>query len=87
MVYAQYLCKGASIAVECKEGNSKLKFKKEVKTDKHGDFKVHLVFQVSKHVRRIKGCTLKFLSSNEAHCVVSSTATSFSLSLKSRRQR
>ncbi|XP_057447768.1 vegetative cell wall protein gp1-like [Lotus japonicus] len=78
---------GASVAVECKVGNSKPRFKKEVKTNEHGEFKVQLPFHVRKHVRRIKGCTFKLLSSSEPHCAVASAASSSSsLSLKSRKQ-
>ncbi|XP_041002532.1 vegetative cell wall protein gp1 isoform X2 [Juglans microcarpa x Juglans regia] len=77
---------GASVAVECKPGTSKPSFRKEVKTDKNGEFKVHLPFSVSKHVERIEGCAVKLVSSSEPHCAVASTATSSSLHLKSRNQ-
>nr|KYP76452.1 hypothetical protein KK1_020696 [Cajanus cajan] len=79
---------GASVAVECKDGygSSKPRFRKEVKTDEHGEFKVQLPFSVSKHVKRIKGCTVKLISSSEPYCAVASAATSSSLRLKSRKQ-
>ncbi|KAG7986406.1 hypothetical protein I3843_03G077500 [Carya illinoinensis] len=77
---------GASVAVECKPGTSKPSFRKEVKTDLNGEFKVHLPFSVSKHVKRIEGCAVKLVSSSEPHCPVASTATSSSLHLKSRKQ-
>ncbi|TKY65030.1 Pollen Ole e 1 allergen/extensin [Spatholobus suberectus] len=79
---------GASVAVECKDGygSSKLRFRKEVKTDEHGEFKVQLPFSVSKHVKRIKGCSVKLISSSEPYCAVASAATSSSLRLKSRKQ-
>ncbi|KAJ1406498.1 Pollen protein Ole e I like [Sesbania bispinosa] len=79
---------GASVAVECKDGyeNSKPSFRKEVKTDEHGEFRVQLPFSVSKHVKRIKGCTVKLLSSSEPYCAVASAANSSSLRLKSRKQ-
>lgn len=78
---------GASVAVECKDGNSKPRFRKEVKTNEHGEFKVQLPFSVSKHVKRIKGCTVKLVSSSEPYCAVaSSSSSSSSLRLKSRRQ-
>ncbi|XP_061366887.1 proline-rich receptor-like protein kinase PERK2 [Gastrolobium bilobum] len=76
---------GASVAVECKDGNSKPRFKKEVKTDEHGEFKVKLPFSVRKHVKRMKGCTFKLISSSEPNCAVASAATSSLLSLKSRK--
>lgn len=79
---------GASVAVECKDGygSSKPRFRKEVKTDEHGKFNVQLPFSVSKHVKRIKGCTVKLISSSEPYCAVASEATSSSLRLKSRKQ-
>lgn len=80
-----FLCVGASIAVECKDGSSKPTFRKEAKTNEHGKFKVQLPFSVSKHVKRIKGCTVKLINSSEPYCAVASAATSSSLRLKSRR--
>ncbi|XP_027352992.1 vegetative cell wall protein gp1-like [Abrus precatorius] len=79
---------GASVAVECKDGygSSKSRFRKEVKTDEHGEFKVQLPFSVSKHVKRIKGCTVTLLSSSEPYCAVASAATSSSIRLKSKKQ-
>ncbi|XP_057436177.1 36.4 kDa proline-rich protein-like [Lotus japonicus] len=79
---------GASVAVECKDGDgsSNSSFKKEVKTDEHGKFRVHLPFSVSKHVKRIKRCSVKLISSSEPYCAVASAATSSSLHLKSRKQ-
>ncbi|KAK7295540.1 hypothetical protein RJT34_18450 [Clitoria ternatea] len=79
---------GASVAVECKDGylSSKPRFRKEVKTDEHGEFRVQLPFSVSKHVKKIKGCTVRLISSNEPYCAVASAATSSSLRLKSRKQ-
>ncbi|KAF8399660.1 hypothetical protein HHK36_015530 [Tetracentron sinense] len=77
---------GASVAVECGDGNSKPSFHEEVKTNKNGVFKVHLPFSVSKHVKRIKRCSVKLISSSEPFCAVAATATSSLLQLKSRKQ-
>nr|ACJ85269.1 unknown [Medicago truncatula] len=79
---------GASVEVECKDGNeiSKPRFKKQVKTNEHGEFKIQLPFSVSKHVKRIKGCVVKLVSSNEPFCSIASAASSSSLHLKSRKQ-
>ncbi|XP_058070564.1 pollen-specific leucine-rich repeat extensin-like protein 4 [Magnolia sinica] len=77
---------GASVAIECGDTGQKPSFQKEVKTNKHGEFKVHLPFAVGKHVRRIKKCSVKLISSSEPYCAVASTATSSSLHLKSRKQ-
>ncbi|PON42932.1 hypothetical protein PanWU01x14_278280 [Parasponia andersonii] len=78
---------GASVAVECKYGKtSKPIFREEVKTNKHGEFEVHLPLSVSKHIKRIEGCSVTLISSSEPYCSVASTATSSSLHLKSRNQ-
>ncbi|PON82108.1 hypothetical protein TorRG33x02_221030 [Trema orientale] len=78
---------GASVAVECKYGKtSKPIFREEVKTNKHGEFEVHLPLSVSKHIKRIEGCSVTLISSSEPYCSVASTATSSSLHLKSRKQ-
>ncbi len=78
---------GASVAVECKGAtSSKPSFRKEVKTDDHGEFKVLLPFSVSEHVKTIEGCSVKLIGSSEPNCAVASTATSSSLHLKSRKQ-
>ena len=78
---------GATVAVECKNGSaSRQSFRKEVKTDKHGEFNVHLPFSISKHVKKIEGCSVTLISSSEPYCAVASTATSSSLHLKSRKQ-
>ncbi|KAK7381206.1 hypothetical protein VNO78_33737 [Psophocarpus tetragonolobus] len=77
---------GALVEVECKVGNSAPTFKKEVKTNEHGEFKVKLPFKVWKHAKIIKGCTFKLISSSEPHCAVASFSTSSSVSLKTRNQ-
>ncbi|RDX66071.1 hypothetical protein CR513_55205 [Mucuna pruriens] len=77
---------GASIGVECRDGNSIPRFKKEVITNEHGEFKVQLPFKVRKHAKRIKGCTFKLIRSSEPHCALASAATSSSMSLKTRKQ-
>ncbi|KAK6152647.1 hypothetical protein DH2020_012286 [Rehmannia glutinosa] len=76
----------ASVAVECKDTNSRPSFRQEVKTDNHGEFKVHLPFPVSKHVKKIKGCSVKLISSNKPYCSIAATATSSNLHLKSRKE-
>ncbi|KAF7803112.1 proline-rich extensin-like protein EPR1 [Senna tora] len=83
---SSHFISGASVAVECKDGNSKPRFKKEAKTNDHGEFQVELPFSVSKHMKRIKRCTVKLINSSEPYCAVASTATSSSLRLKSRKQ-
>eukprot|EP00258_Populus_trichocarpa_P039955 XP_024455974.1 formin-2-like isoform X1 [Populus trichocarpa] len=77
---------GAHVAVECKDEKSRPSFREEAKTDEHGEFKVHLPFSVSKHVKKIKRCSVELLSSSEPYCAVASTATSSSLRLKSRKE-
>ncbi|KAL2335384.1 hypothetical protein Fmac_016597 [Flemingia macrophylla] len=80
-----HLISGASVAVECKAGNSIRSFKKEVKTNELGEFKVQLPFRVMKHAKIINRCTFKIISSNDPQCVVASVATSTSMSLKTRK--
>ncbi|XVF31616.1 hypothetical protein REPUB_Repub17cG0006600 [Reevesia pubescens] len=77
---------GAYVAVQCEDGTSRPSFRQEVKTNRHGKFKVHLPFSVSKNVKKIKGCSVKLIRSSEPYCGVASTATSSSLHLKSRKQ-
>ncbi|GMP30813.1 hypothetical protein CsSME_00005305 [Camellia sinensis var. sinensis] len=78
---------GALVAVECRGTRSSTpSFHKEVKTNEHGEFKVHLPFSVTKQVKKIKKCSVKLISSSEPHCAVASTSTSSSLHLKSRNQ-
>ncbi|CDP02346.1 unnamed protein product [Coffea canephora] len=76
---------GASVAVECGEENSKPSFREVAKTNEHGEFKVHLPLSVSKHVKKIKGCSVKLISSSEPYCAVASTATSSPVHLRSRK--
>ncbi|KAI3452176.1 hypothetical protein Pfo_008841 [Paulownia fortunei] len=83
---ASHFIAGASVAVECKDTSSRPSFRQEVKTNKHGEFKIHLPFSVSKHVEKIRGCSVKLISSNEPFCSVAATATSSSLHLKSRKE-
>ncbi|KAG7609326.1 hypothetical protein ISN44_As05g014510 [Arabidopsis suecica] len=74
-----HLISGALVAVECIDENSKPSFRQEVKTDKRGEFKVKLPFSVSKHVKKIKRCSVKLLSSSQPYCSIASSATSSSL--------
>ncbi|CAL0299081.1 unnamed protein product [Lupinus luteus] len=85
--FGSHFISGASVAIECKDGKSKPRFKSEVKTNEHGEFEVQLPFLVSKYTKRIKGCTFKLISSSEPYCSVASKATSSSLNLKSRKQK
>ncbi|XP_052206085.1 pollen-specific leucine-rich repeat extensin-like protein 4 [Diospyros lotus] len=68
---------GALVAVEC-GGTS---FRRQVETNEKGDFRVHLPFSVSKHAKKIKGCSAKLISSSEPNCAVASPAASSSSSL------
>lgn len=91
-MYLKFMCfvlVGATVAVECKDSSnnsSRPNFRQLVKTNEHGEFKVHLPFSVSKHVRKIKACSVKLISSSEPFCAVASTATSSLLRLKSRKE-
>lgn len=73
--------------MECKEStNPTQNFHELVKTNENGEFKVHLPFSISKHMKKIKACSVKLISSNEPFCSVASTATSSSIHLKSRKE-
>ncbi|KAJ0232588.1 Proline-rich protein [Hirschfeldia incana] len=74
-----HLIPGAVVAVECIDENSKPSFRQEVKTDEHGEFKAKLPFSVSKHVKKIKRCSVKLLSSSQPYCSIAASATSSSL--------
>lgn len=73
------LVTGALVAVECTDENSKPSFRQEVKTDEHGEFKAKLPFSVNKHVKKIKRCSVKLLSSSQPYCSIAASATSSSL--------
>nr|GMD49835.1 vegetative cell wall protein gp1 [Ipomoea batatas] len=83
---ASHFISGASVAVECGHSRNGPSFRKEVKTDDHGEFRVHLPFSVSKHVKKIKGCSVKLINSSEPFCAVASSATSSSIHLKERKE-
>ncbi|CAA2981203.1 leucine-rich repeat extensin-like protein 3 [Olea europaea var. sylvestris] len=83
---ASHFISGASVAVECENTGSRPGFRQKVKTNEHGEFKVNLPFSVSKHVKKIRGCSVKLISSGEPFCTVAATATSSSLHLKSRKE-
>ncbi|KAK8491300.1 hypothetical protein V6N11_051312 [Hibiscus sabdariffa] len=86
---ATHFISGATVAVECRYGkSSRPSFRQQVKTNRHGEFRVHLPFSVSKHVKKIQGCSVKLIKSSEPYCAVASSATSSSssLHLKSRKQ-
>ncbi|XP_039028910.1 olee1-like protein [Hibiscus syriacus] len=83
---AHHFISGASVAVECKDGDSMLSFRQETKTDEHGEFKVRLPFSVTKRVKKIKRCSVKLVRSSEPYCAVASSAPSSSLNLKKTSQ-
>ncbi|XP_068669572.1 extensin-like [Aristolochia californica] len=82
---SSHFISGALVSVECGP-KSRPSFRNEVKTDEHGQFKVRLPFSVGKHMKQIKRCLVKLISSSEPYCSVASRATSTSLNLKSRKQ-
>ncbi|KAM0937533.1 hypothetical protein DsansV1_C25g0189501 [Dioscorea sansibarensis] len=71
---SSHLITGATVAVECAPS-----FREEVKTNEQGEFQVNLPLEVSKHIKRIKACSVKLISSNEPFCAVASSATSTTL--------
>ncbi|KZV51611.1 hypothetical protein F511_24984 [Dorcoceras hygrometricum] len=83
---AGHVIEGATVAVECKSTRWSRSFRQEVKTDDRGDFRVKLPFSVGKHAKKIEGCSVKLISSNEPYCAVAATAASTSLNLKAKRE-
>ncbi|KAL5723287.1 hypothetical protein ACHQM5_006702 [Ranunculus cassubicifolius] len=77
---------GASVAVKCGRGTLKTSFHKEVKTDRHGVFRAYLPTHVSKHLKSIKGCSVKLVRSSESSCPIASSSTSTSLQLKAAKE-
>ncbi|KAK1383489.1 Pollen Ole e 1 allergen/extensin [Heracleum sosnowskyi] len=84
---ASHFIAGASVAVECDATNSKPSFYKEVKTNKHGEFKVELRFSAAEHVKKILGCSVKLIRSSHPYCAVAATTTSSLFHLKSKSPR
>lgn len=74
--------------MECRDENtSKTSFKRQVKTNKNGKFKVVLPFSVAKHIKKIESCGVKLIKSSEPFCSVASSATSSSLKLKNSKNK
>lgn len=69
--------------VDCSNRAVKSSYRKVVKTDKDGVFRVLLPSEIGKHIKQIKACSVKLLSSNEPFCAVTASATSSSFHLKS----
>ncbi|PPE00119.1 hypothetical protein GOBAR_DD02836 [Gossypium barbadense] len=65
---AHHFISGASVAVECKDGDSRPSFRQVAKTNEQGEFKVRLPFSVTKHVKKVKGCSVKLVRSSEPYC-------------------
>lgn len=72
--------------VQCKDTRSRTIFQHRVETDSHGEFNVHLPFPVSKHVTKIRGCSVRLVNSNRPYCAIAASAASSALRrLKSRK--
>ncbi|XP_019185856.1 PREDICTED: vegetative cell wall protein gp1-like [Ipomoea nil] len=75
---------GAAVAVEC-GGEGRQSFREEVKTDGRGEFKVNLPFSVARGEKKIRGCSVRVISSGEPSCAVASAAATSSIRLKERK--
>lgn len=73
---------GASVMVDCGNQTTKGNFRKAVKTDKDGVFRVQLPSEIGKHIKKIKECSVMLISSNDPFCAVAASANSSSLNLK-----
>ncbi|XP_008785745.2 proline-rich protein 4-like [Phoenix dactylifera] len=76
---------GASVAVECGNAATKPSFRKEVKTNGRGVFRVRLPLEISEDVKLIESCSVELIRSNLPFCSVASSAISAGLRLKSIR--
>ncbi|CAN6477865.1 unnamed protein product [Victoria cruziana] len=76
---------GATVAVECGDGEERSTFKQEVQTDERGEFKAELPFPVNHNRKRIQKCSVMLVKSSEPDCSVISKAVSSTLKLKSER--
>lgn len=77
---------GALVAVECGNEISKPIFHREAKTNENGEFEVHLSMFVAKHIKKVEGCSVKLLKSDNPLCNVTSLAISSTPHLKSQKQ-
>ncbi|KAI3726190.1 hypothetical protein L1987_65987 [Smallanthus sonchifolius] len=75
---------GATVAVECGDGR-KQRFREEVKTNENGDFEAKLPVSVGKSLEKIKGCSVRLISSGKPFCSVAATATSSEIRYKSKK--
>ncbi|XP_020588567.1 uncharacterized protein LOC110030273 [Phalaenopsis equestris] len=78
---------GASVLVDCNNQITKSGFQNFVKTDKDGVFRVQLPSEISKHIKTIKQCSVKLISSNDPFCAVAAPPTSSSFHLKSTKNK
>ncbi|XP_030547855.2 leucine-rich repeat extensin-like protein 3 isoform X1 [Rhodamnia argentea] len=76
---------GAYVSIECENSSSSRSFQREVRTNKHGRFKVLLPPSVGKDAQRIEGCTVKLIRSSEPGCGAVSLGISSRLRLKLKR--
>ncbi|KAG5614846.1 hypothetical protein H5410_014670 [Solanum commersonii] len=83
---ASHFISGAIVAVECANSGKNSRFYQEVKTNMHGEFSVHLPFNVDKHVKHVIGCSARLISSSEPQCAEASTTTTSSFQLKSKKK-
>ncbi|KAG9135523.1 hypothetical protein Leryth_021963 [Lithospermum erythrorhizon] len=73
-----YSISGALVAIDCADINEPgTQFTKQVKTNEHGEFQVHVPLSLNKIK---KGCSVKLINSNDPNCDVSSNPTTTSLS-------
>ncbi|CAI9283110.1 unnamed protein product [Lactuca saligna] len=76
---------GAKVAVECGGDGGKQSFRVEVKTNEKGEFEAKLPVSVGRSVEKIKGCSVRLISSGQPYCAVAATATSSEIRFKSKK--
>ncbi|KAL4581937.1 hypothetical protein LXL04_006471 [Taraxacum kok-saghyz] len=76
---------GAKVAVECGGDGGGRRSRVEVKTNEKGEFEAKLPVSVGRSVERIKGCSVRLVSSGSPYCAVAATATSSEIRFKSKK--
>ncbi|XP_076933600.1 uncharacterized protein LOC143599570 [Bidens hawaiensis] len=76
---------GATVAVECGKEGVNPRFHEEVKTNDKGEFEAKLPGYIGKNIDKVKGCSVKLISSNNPYCAVAATATSSDIHFKSKK--
>ncbi|KAF8645562.1 hypothetical protein HU200_066146 [Digitaria exilis] len=81
---------GTLVAVHCHDGNGRTVFQKEVVTDRHGRFHVHLPQETSGRLPSVTSCSVRLQqpsNHNAAACAATATSSSRGLRLVAPKRR